>query len=156
MAGARFEVKGLKELAKRANRLDAALRRKVYNQAMKAGGATIKARANSLVPVKTGTTRKSLVVRSSTKAAKGLYGVKITVRGPALASQRVAHRRGQKGKEYHPDAVERYYRFQELGTKHHRAQPFLKPGLESAAPAALEAVKTTLAAGIERALRSGT
>jgi|GEM_PF-6622355 len=154
MAGVRFEVKGLKELAKRANRLDAALRRKVYNRAMKEGGQVIKAKANSLVPVKTGTTKRSLVVRSSTKASKGLYGIKITVRGPALASQRVAHRKGNKSKEYHPDAVERYYRFQELGTKYHRAKPFLKPALESAAPAALEAVKEALAAGIEQALRS--
>jgi HK97 gp10 family phage protein len=153
MAGARFEVRGLKELAKRANRLDAALRRKVYNRAMKEGGKIIKAKAAALVPVKTGTTRKSLVVRSSAKAAKGLYGIKITVRGPALASARVAHRKGSKSKPYQPDAVERYYRFQELGTKHHPAKPFLKPALESAAPEALETVKKTLAAGIEQALR---
>ncbi|RYD54699.1 MAG: hypothetical protein EOP83_21945, partial [Verrucomicrobiaceae bacterium] len=65
-------------------------------------------------------------------------------------SSRVARRRGGKGGDYSPDAVERYYRFQELGTKHHPAQPFLKPALEGSQGAVLDAVKRELAAGLER------
>ena len=47
----------------------------------------------------------------------------------------------------------RYYRFRELGTKHHPAKPFLKPVIEGKAGEVLEAVEAVLAAGVEREAR---
>jgi len=146
----RIKVEGFKELRRRAEKLDARLKRKVYGQAVRAGGKIVVDAAKNQVPVRTGTVKRSLVHRASSKPSKGLFGVKIVVKGGLKASNRVAHRRGSKGKPYFPDAVERYYRFQELGTKHHPAKPFLKPALETKAQAVLQAIKTTLASGIER------
>ncbi|MCW1914340.1 hypothetical protein OJ996_12190 [Luteolibacter sp. GHJ8] len=94
--------------------------------------------------------KRSLVHRASSKPSKGLFGVKVTVKGGARSSDRLAHRKGNAGKDYYPDAVERYYRFAELGTKYHPAQPYLKPALEGKADEVLNVVKRELAAGLER------
>ena len=153
MARSTVKVEGLKELRERARKLDFKLQRKVYNRAVKAGGKLLVDKAKGAVPVRTGSVRASLVHRASSKPRLGLFGVKVTIKGGRKASPRVARRRG-KGGEYYPDAVERYYRFQELGTKHHPAQPFLKPALEGSQTDVLNAVKAELAAGLEREARS--
>lgn len=154
MSRTQIKVEGFRELRKRAEKLDARLRRKVYGTAVRAGGKILVEAAQAQVPVRTGAVRRSLVHRASSKPSKGLFGVKITVKGGLKSSERVAHRKGSKGKPYFPDAVERYYRFLELGTKHHAAKPFLEPALDSKAGAVLNAVKETLAAGIERETRA--
>lgn len=152
-----IKVEGLKELKDRANRLDKRLRRKVYNRAARAGGKIVVAAAKAKVPVKTGAVRASLVYRASSSPNLGFFGVKVTIKGGRKSSERTARRRGKsfRGKQtgggvYHPDAVERYYRFTELGTKHHPAKPFLSPALEGSRSAVLNAVKAELAAGLER------
>jgi HK97 gp10 family phage protein len=154
------KITGLKELQARANRLDKRLRRKVYNEAARAGGKVIVAAAKAKVPVRTGAVKSSLVHRASSSPNLGYFGVKVSVKGGKKSSSRIAHRRGGKGKrskggsEYFPDAVERYYRFTELGTKYHPAKPYLSPSLEGSRAQILNVVKTTLAAGIEREARS--
>jgi HK97 gp10 family phage protein len=154
MAGVHIKVEGFKELRNRALKLDARLRKKVYGAAVRAGGKVLVDAAKGKVPVRTGSVKGSLVHRASSKPAQGLFGVKVTIKGGKKSSNRVAHRRGGKGSSYFPDAVERYYRFQELGTKYHPAKPFLKPSIEGNQSAVLNAVKTTLATGIEREARS--
>ncbi|QJE95208.1 HK97-gp10 family putative phage morphogenesis protein [Luteolibacter luteus] len=145
-----IKVEGFKELRARAAKLDARLQKKVYGAAVRAGGKILVDAAKEKVPVRTGSLRKSLVHRASSKPSKGLFGVKVTIRGALKASGRVAHRGGNKGKPYYPDAVERYYRFQELGTKFHPAKPFLKPALQGRSDAVLKAVREALEEGIER------
>lgn len=150
-----FHIGGLKELRNRALKLDSKLRRKIYTKAVKAGGKIVVAEAQQLAPVRTGAVRRSIVHRMSSKPSKGLFGVKVTVKGGklGLSSNRVARRKKGKRATYNPDAVERYYRFTELGTKYHPAKPYLKPSLEHTAPKVLEAIRSTMAAGIEEALR---
>jgi len=150
----KIKVEGLRELQQRAKKLDAKMRRKVFGAAARAGGKIVTAKAKGQVPVRTGSIRASLVYRASSKPAQGLFGVKVTIKGGRKASPRVARRRGGKGGEYFPDAVERYYRFQELGTKHHPAKPFLKPSLEGSKGEVLNAVKQALADGLERESRA--
>lgn len=150
----RIEITGFKELRNRARELDARLQKRVYGAAVRAGGKVLVDAAKAAVPVRTGAVKRSLVHRASSKPSKGLFGVKVTVKGGGRSSGRVARRRGVKGKDYQPDAVERYYRFTELGTKHHPAQPYLKPALEGKAGEVLEAVKRELAAGLEREART--
>lgn len=152
-----ISITGLKELQTRANQLDKKLRRKVYNRASRAGAKLIVAAAKAKVPVKTGAVRSSLVYRASSAPNLGFFGVKITIKGGRKSSERLATRRGRSfrgkragGGKYHPDAVERYYRFTELGTKHHPAQPYLAPALEGSKTAILNAVKAELKAGLER------
>lgn len=154
MARSRIRIEGFRELRNRIARLERGLQRKVYGQAVRAGGKILVDAAKDKVPVKTGAVQRSLVHRASSKPSKGLFGVKITIKGGLKASERVAHRKGNSGRPYFPDAVERYYRFQELGTKHHPAKPFLKPAIEGKASEVLKAVKETLEAGLERETRS--
>lgn len=143
-------IEGLAELRKSVEKLTEGMRRRVYRGAVKAAGKVVTDAAKERVPRRTGTLAASVVARASSKPALGLFGVKVTVRGGKDASGRVAHRKGNQGKAYKPDAVERYYRFQETGTKHHAAQPFLKPALEGSAGQVLEVLKRELGAGIER------
>jgi HK97 gp10 family phage protein len=149
----RIEIRGFKELRNRARKLDGKLQKRVYGAAVRAGGKVLVDAAKAAVPVRTGAVKRSLVHRASSKPSKGLFGVKVTVKGGGMSSGRVARRRGVKGKDYQPDAVERYYRFTELGTKHHPAQPYLKPALEGKAGEVLKVVKEALAAGLEREAR---
>jgi HK97 gp10 family phage protein len=150
----RIEITGFRDLRDRARKLDRRLQKRVYGAAVRAGGKVLVDAAKAAVPVRTGAVQRSLVHRASSKPSQGLFGVKITVKAGAKSSERVAHRKGHAKKDYQPDAVERYYRFTELGTKHHPAQPYLKPALEGKAGAVLEAVKRELAAGLEREARS--
>lgn len=145
-----IKIEGFAELRKRAAKLERGLQRRVYGVAVRAGGKVLVDAAKAAVPVRTGATSRSIVHRASSKPSQGLFGVKVTVRAGEKSSERVAHRRGNSKKDYQPDAVERYYRFQELGTKHHPAKPFLKPALEGHAGAVLNAVKQALAAGLAR------
>ena len=146
----RIEITGFKELRRRIATLDTRLQRRVYGAAVRAGGKVLVDAAKAAVPVRTGAVKASLVHRASSKPSKGLFGVKVTVKGGARSSDRVAHRKGHEKKDYQPDAVERYYRFTELGTKHHPAQPYLKPALEGKAGEVLNVVKRVLAEGLER------
>jgi HK97 gp10 family phage protein len=153
MARTQIKIEGMKELRGRISRLDGKLQRKVYRQAVRKAGVVVVNAAKAQVPVRTGSIKRSLTHRTNHKLSQGLFGVKVTIRGGRKASERTANRRG-KGSVYHPDAVERYYRFQELGTKHHPAKPFLKPALEGKAGEVLEVLKRELAAGLEREVRS--
>ncbi|MDB6078751.1 MAG: Phage protein gp10 [Akkermansiaceae bacterium] len=157
MAKVQIKVEGLKELRDRIAKLDRGLQRRVYNKATKAGSKIVVAAAVAKVPVRTGSVKKSITARASSKPSRGLFGVKITIKGGLKSSERTAKRGSKKsgkgrkgGSTYFPDAVERYYRFTELGTKFHPAQPYLKPALEDKKSAVLEAIKTELAAGLER------
>jgi HK97 gp10 family phage protein len=149
-----IKVEGLKELQARAKKLDAKMRRRVFGKAARAGGKIVVAAAKAGVPVRTGAVRASLVHRASSKPAKGLFGVKVTIKGGRKSSERKARRKKGKGGEYFPDAVERYYRFQELGTKHHPARPFMRPALEGSKSAVLNAVKDELRSGLDAAAGS--
>lgn len=149
MATVKVKVEGFKELRDRARKLDGKLQRRVYSRAVRAGGKVVVKAAKAAVPVRTGSLRGSVVQRTATKARLGFFGVKVSIKPGKKASARTAKLRG-KGGEYFPDAVERYYRFQELGTKFHPAKPFLQPALEGSQSAVLAAVREELKAGLER------
>jgi HK97 gp10 family phage protein len=155
MARSGIQITGFKELQRRAQKVDVKLRKKIYAKAARAAGKAVVEAAKSSVPVRTGGVRRSLVHRSASKPSKGLFGVKVTVKGGKLgaSSGRSATRRRGKGGTYNPDAIERYYRFTELGTKYHPAQPYLKPSLEMHTGKIIEVFRSTIAAGIEEALR---
>jgi HK97 gp10 family phage protein len=150
MARTTVKLDGFKELRDRARKLDGKMQRKVYSKAVRAGGKIVVDAAKAKVPVKTGAVKASLVHRASSKPREGLFGVKVTIKPGRKGSERTARRRSGKGAVYFPDAVERYYRFTELGTKHHPARPYLAPALEGSRAAVLNAVKAELAAGLER------
>lgn len=144
------KITGLKELGRRARKLDAALQKKVYKKAVRESAKkSVLPAAKSRAPSGgTGALKKALTLRASNKAAQGLYGMKLTANGSIYRSLRTARRSG--GKEYQPDWVARYYRFAELGTKFHAANPFLLPALEASQGAFFSGVRSQLRAGIEQ------
>lgn len=146
------QLTGMRQLRDNIAKLDKGLQRRVYNKAVKAAGKVVLGEARSRAPVRTGTVKSSIVVRSSSNPSQLLFGVKVSVKGGAKASERTARRRGV-GATYHPDAVERYYRFAETGTKHHAAKPFLAPALETKQSQVLSVMKTELSAGLARETR---
>ena len=154
--GASVRVDGLAELRRNIAKLGDGMARRVYQKAVGAGGKVVAAAAKAQVPRRTGALGKSIAARVSSKPREELFGVKITVKAGLFSSQRTARRRGRsrKGKGgsgiYKPDAVERYYRFLETGTKYHPATPFLKPSLEGSAAKVLAVIKGELAAGLAR------
>lgn len=151
--GIRFEVDGLRELRARAARLEAKLARRSYSKAVRAASKPVTKKAISLAPGRTGTVKKSIKARSDNKPSKFLFGMKIGVIGGKFSSDRTARRRGV-GSAYKPDESIRYYRFQELGTKHHPAKPFLEPALKSSAGVFLSTLRRELAAELEKQTRS--
>jgi HK97 gp10 family phage protein len=146
-------VTGFRELQKNIDALTTGMQKRIYQKAANAGGKIVKTAAAAAVPIRTGTLRKAITHRVNSKPARGLFGVKITVRGGSFASDRTAHRKGNLSRPYKPDAVERYYRFLETGTKYHPAKPFLLPSLESSATAVLNAFKDALRTGLDAETR---
>lgn len=146
------EILGLPELQRRARRLDERLRRRVYNRAVKDAGKGIAEDARSRAPFRTGGIKRHVVVRSSSKPSRFLFGVKVTV-SRGLSSSRTARRRG-RGASYHPDAVDRYYRFQELGTMHHPAKAFLLPAIKANSGQVMNTLRRSLSAALERETRA--
>ena len=142
------KIVGFRKLQKRAKTLDKNLRQKVYSSAVrKAARGSVLREVQSRAPTDTGTTKSAISARANNKPSKHLFGIKISVRDK-YRSRRTARR--QSGQEYRPDWVLRYYHFQELGTKHHPAQPFLEPGLKAGAGEFLSTLKSELNAGLER------
>lgn len=142
-------VEGLRELRKSMDRLETKLQKRIYQKAAGKAGRLVVQAAKAKVPRNTGTLARSVSARVSSKPRQGLFGVKVSVRGGLFASNRTANRKGRQGKDYKPDAVERYYRFVETGTKYHPAQAFLLPSLEDQRGPILEVFKREIAAGIE-------
>lgn len=144
----KIEVSGLRELQARASKLNQKMERRSYSRAVRAASKPVLASAISKAPGRTGTLKKSIKARANNKPSQFLFGVKLTVVGGSFSSGKTARRRGA-GSVYQPDESLRYYRFQELGTKHHRAQAFLEPALDASAGKFLSILKSELAREIE-------
>jgi HK97 gp10 family phage protein len=155
MAGesTKITISGMRELQRRARSLNHKLERRSYSKAVRAASKPVLSRAILMAPGRTGTLKRSIKARSASKPSRYLYGMKLTVIGGKFASDRTAKRRGV-GNAYRPDEAVRYYRFQELGTKYHPAQPFLEPALEASASEFLNTLRRELAAEIERHTRT--
>ena len=143
------QLTGMDELRRRIGRLERKLQRRVYTKAVREGGKVVQREVKERAPRRTGAMARAVSVRASSKAARNLFGVKVSVRSGVFSSARTAKRKG-KGATYKPDEVVRYYRFLELGTKHHPAQPFLAPALERRGAEVMRVVGEELRAGVER------
>lgn len=149
----KIEVTGLRELQRRARSLNEKLERRSYAKAVRAASKPVLSRAVLMAPGRTGTLKRSIKARTSSKPSRYLFGMKLTVIGGTFSSDKTARRRGV-GASYRPDEAVRYYRFQELGTKYHPAKPFLEPALEASASDFLNTLRRELAAEIERNTRA--
>ena len=156
------KIEGANQLLKKLERLPAKCQRKVYSQAVRAGGKVVLDAAKAKAPVDTGTLRRSLVLRTtprkkrgeisysvfpSTKKEPGLIGKTkaemVGSRGGGRTS-RGGRRGGHKGADYYYPAALEY------GTSRMSAKPFMRPAWDSTRGRALKAILGRLRIGIER------
>jgi HK97 gp10 family phage protein len=120
--------KDFDDLAKKFDDLAYHVQRKVLVKAAKAGAAVIRDEAERLAPKRTGALAKSEM---------------ITIAGTGSDSSEVIVKIG-------PDKAHFYGLFQEFGTAHQPAHPFLEPALESQSEAAIDAALEVLAEEIDK------
>ena len=127
------EVRGGFEIAAVLKNLPPDVERKLTNQALRAGARVIRNRARQLVPVKSGLTKKAIVVRSADRRSKA-RGAQIVVG--------VLRNRANIG------------RFLELGTVRQNAQPFLRPAVDETKTETVRAIAASLDKGIKRQVKA--
>lgn len=125
------DIEGLDELLSKLDGLDSLVKSKnAIARSLRAGAEPIRARAEELAPYETGRLKESMMITVGDQTATGA----IAKIGPS--------RKGFYGT------------FDEFGTSHMAAHPFLKPAYDEKIDEATRIVGETLAAEIEKAVRS--
>lgn len=122
-----IEVKGLRELDEALSKLPDELQDKVLRMALRKAAEPVRAGAAERAP------------RGTTGELAENIVIAMKVPRPGLVIAKIG-----------PAGTVFYGEFQELGTVHHAAQPFLRPALEEEGPGALLILARQLATGIER------
>ncbi len=152
---AEYVISGLREVSLALDGLPEKLQRKALANALRAGGRVVRDAARARVPVKSGALKRSIRVT-------------LVRRGPALIARVVAGRTKKKGDPFYAWMVEGGTRPHDIRPKGKKSlflaglfkeevrhpgskpKPYLGPALEAGAQAALDAVRDTLAAEIEK------
>lgn len=140
------EIKGLDDVRKALLKLPKQMRKRALDQALRKGGNIVRDVARDLVPVDTGLTRDSIVVRSEKKRY---------LLDAARLKVGVATKRPKKGEKSNTPY---YWRFIEFGYvrkdgTHIPARPFLSKAFEFSQLAAFNAIKQHLAKSLPRLIR---
>jgi len=112
------DIEGMGVLKKQFKDLSNKMQRGTIRTALRSAAAPVLSDAKKRVPVATGALKKGLAVSVSVKAVEGKADIGVR-RGKAGQPARRAH-------------------LVEFGTRHSRAQPFLRPALETKAKVATE------------------
>lgn len=152
---AEYAVSGIREVALALEGLPAKLQRKALASALRAAGRIVRDVARSKVPVKSGALKRSI-------------RVSIVRRGDKLIARVIAGRNKKKGDPFYAWMVEGGTQAHEIRPKGKKSlflaglfkeqvrhpgakkKPYLGPALEAGAQAALDAMRDTLAAEIEK------
>lgn len=135
------KITGASDLAKRLQQLPQAVSRQVQLTALKDGAEVIRARAAQLAPRSTG---------------PGPHLADNIVIGTISAARLERQDRGNEtivevGPSLKPNDLFYGY-FQEYGTIHHPAQPFMRPAFDTGAPNALNRILSAMWTAIRKAL----
>lgn len=125
------EIKGLEQLISKLNNLPEKLEKKVIRAAVRKGAILVRNKAREKVPVKTGTLKKSIKIRSN-RVANGIISFKI---GPTNDKK--------KGTDVF------YGRFIEFGTSKMAAKPFMRPALDESETEVLNVVIDNIKSKLE-------
>lgn len=123
-----LEARGFRELEAKLDRLPATMAREYLVDAVQAGAAQIRYEAARRAPQDSGELAASIAIRMTKQRSTG--GDPRAEIGPDRAN-------AAKG------------RFQEHGTAHHAAQPFLRPALDARGDDAIEIMRSVLASRLE-------
>lgn len=125
------QLHGFAELEALLRKLPEATAEKVTDNALKIGANVIAKDMKARVPVRTGKLRDSITVSSSRKATKNHADAVIGFKKP---TSRRAH-------------------LTEFGTKHSKAEPFIRPAIDSKGQEAIQKIGENMGKGIEREAR---
>lgn len=139
---ANIGVKGLKELDAALAELPQKLARKAVVDSLAAGARIVAKDAKRRIPRDTGLTQKQIVVRRRRNVAR-VAGKGFRTVGLSTVIVGVVGDRGHIAQ------------FIEKGTSRMPARPFLRPALDSQAPAALNTFKERLRVAIEKEVGKG-
>lgn len=138
------KVHGLRELQARMQKLADKVARKLAGQATGAAARLIKRQAQRLAPIADEPYTIEGVDVDPGNLPKKIISKKLSKRQTDLTSEHIVTvRRGAKHGHAYRVGV-----FQEFGTVHHPAQPFLRPALEQEKGFAIKAMKDKLTDGI--------
>ncbi|QXE85968.1 HK97 gp10 family phage protein [Geomonas nitrogeniifigens] len=137
-----IEIKGLAELEKRLQALPDKLAKNVLTRALRAGAAVFRDEAKRIAPKDTGEMARDIMLK---KPRKG-NGLEYQVYVRSGKKSRMA------GKKRNVDRDSFYWRFVEFGTAKMAAKPFMRPAFEAKRQEAIEKVRESLAANIDKEL----
>ncbi len=148
---AEVQMHGLEALKQTLNALPVKLGERVVRAALRAGAQTIRKQAQVNAPVlqdpdprrKAGTVKASVTVRKSKKSKYGVYVSVKPLTGKQILSYRQANG-AKKGKGANNPNDPFYWVFQEFGTAHHAASPFMRPAYEEKKYEALQQFEAIL------------
>jgi HK97 gp10 family phage protein len=156
-----FKLEGLKELEDALLELPKATQGNVLKRAVTLPAADFAEAASRAAPRRKGTLQAGIKVGKATVISPGKAAFAAAMkdgatRAEAAAAARNANRSaGGTGKAVvvraGPTKKAYYGMFQEFGTAHNAAQPFMRPTWDSMGPRMLGQIKDTLAAEIEKA-----
>lgn len=153
-----LKVEGLAELAKALSELPQELSGKNGGPLRKAIGraaVVIRDEARRRAPVRSGVLRENIVAARHRKSKQGNEGYFVEVRRKKrrYANTKANRQKGRVGGVY-SYAGEAYYGMMvELGTKHMRARPFLRPAFEAKKVEAAEVFRAEFAKAIAAAAK---
>lgn len=163
---ATVEVHGLKELGERLKALPkeiASARGGPLRVALAKVARAIRDEAKARAPVKTGNLRDNIILvrNRDPKSMGATEAYHVTVRSRTskktdtrkYANTRRNRRLNRVGQEYKAQSPLFYARFQEFGTSHQAARPFLRPAFESMKGQLGTMFRDELSVAIERAVR---
>lgn len=161
MARTTVKIEGLKDLQEALKEFSKATAGNILKRAVMAGGAEVADEAVRRAPKRTGTLKTEIKVSKAKIINPGTsaYAQAIRETGDkaiAAAAARAANRAaGGSGRSAvcHVGPTKRAGQgiLQEFGTAHHPPQPFMRPAWDSKGTVAAEAIRDTLAEGIEKA-----
>lgn len=121
-------------------------------RALRAGAKVVQAQAQRNVPVRTGTLRRNLVVRTAQRrGAQSRVSIGVRQISQTYASNAENRRKGRVGKKYKVAGPAFYGWYVEKGTKKMRGEPFLEPALKGQESAAVQAFADSLKRDLEQA-----
>lgn len=143
----RTEIRGLGGITQLLAGLPQNVQKRVLRQALRRGARLIADAAKAESPVDTGNLRRSITVHYDRRLPVTQVGWNIWAGGSVALRKRDAgqiprlSRKGLLGenKKGKPVASTFYARFQEFGTVHHAAQPFMTPALTGRMKDAIDA-----------------
>ena len=122
------KVEGLTELLEKFTALDERVAKRALRKALRAGGKVFKDAIIARTPVKTGQLRDDIIAATSVNASEGTG---TTSAGPTKHSY--------------------YGEFEEFGTSHQPAKPFIRPAFDAAGDDALEAFVSVITEEVDEA-----